>query len=194
MSLGTLIRDLRLAADWSQGDLAVKLCAASGRCSLTREEVSRWERGKVIPGSFWMHHLAGALCVPAAVLIEEARLDRVKRRSFISLAALTVAHGKRATEMVASVAGGDALPLTTVQTSHGTDLVIAALADVEARRRLDAWMTGGDNAVLRVNATGILAKLPGQGAAERVGDVLEDDAEVSRLYRTAVVARTCALD
>jgi transcriptional regulator with XRE-family HTH domain len=194
VSLGALIRDLRVARGWSQGGLAAKLCDTSGRPSLTREEISRWERGKIIPGPYWIGHLASTLEVSAGLLTEEARIERVNRRAFIGLAALSVTHGKLAAEMIATVAASDPGPLTTVQTTHGTDLVIAALTDRSARRCLDKWMTSGDNPVLRVNSAGILAKLPGQDAADRVADVLADDWATRRLYTTAVLARTCALE
>ena len=103
MAIGLLIRDLRLGLNWSQGQLANRLCAVSGRTSLTREDVSRWERGKVIPGPFWIDHLANVLEVPTNALLGAATVARVDRRAFLSLAALTTAHGPLAAEMVASV-------------------------------------------------------------------------------------------
>ena len=101
----------------------------SGRPSLTREDVSRWERGKVIPGAFWIDHLATVLQVPSRALLEAATVARVDRRSFLGLAALTAVHGPLASEMVASVARSDPFPLTQIQTTHGTDLVIASSID-----------------------------------------------------------------
>jgi hypothetical protein len=118
----------------------------------------------------------------------------LKRREFLSLAALTAVHGKFAVNMVASVAAADPGPLATIQTTHGVDLVIAGLADRAATRQLRAWMGADGNPVVRVNAAGILAKLPGQGAAREVADVLVDDDETRRRYVTAVVARVCAID
>ncbi|GIF03204.1 helix-turn-helix domain-containing protein [Actinoplanes siamensis] len=52
--------------------------------------------------------------------------------------------------------------LTELQTSHATDRGIAALVgqDAAAVATLTQW-TGRGNAVLRVNATGVLAKVPG---------------------------------
>lgn len=66
--LGALIRDLRLTRGWSQDDLADALRLASDRDTVTREDISRWERGKVTPGRLWLPHLAGALEVPLAEL------------------------------------------------------------------------------------------------------------------------------
>lgn len=193
MAVGALLCDLRKARGWSQRDLAVRLSLRAGQ-DLTRDKISRWEHGQHIPSSFWLDHFAAVLDVPAAVLSEEAKADRVNRREFLSLAVLTAAHGKVATEVLSSVAGRDAGPLATVQTTHGTDLVIAALADRSSQRCLRRWMADGDHPVLRVNAAGILAKLPGQDAAADVVRVLIHDGELRRLYTTAVLSRTCMLD
>jgi transcriptional regulator with XRE-family HTH domain len=193
MALGALIRDLRQANGWSQGDLASALCLASGHPTIGREEVHRWEVEKVIPGKFWLGHLAATFNMPLGILTAEARLSRMNRREFLSLSALSVAHRKVATELTSSIAAGDGGPLATVQTTHGTDLVIAALADRGSTRKLRTWMTDGHSAVLRVNAAGILAKLEDQDAAEQVALVLDADAEVRQLYTTAVIARVGAL-
>ena len=193
MSVGALISDLRRANGWSQGALAETLCLVSGHPTLSREDVHRWETEKVIPGRFWLGYLATVLDVPLDVLTAEAKLSRMKRREFLSLSALAVAHRKVATELTASIAGGDAGSLAMVQTTHGTDLVIAAITDKSSARRLHGWMTDGDSPVLRVNAAGILAKIPGQDAAEDVAMVLGADADLRRLYSTAVIARAAAL-
>lgn len=193
MAVGALLCDLRKARGWSQNDLAHRLVEVSGH-ELARENISRWEHGRVIPSSFWLDHYAAVMEVPAAVLSAEAKVDRVKRREFLSLAVLTATHGKLATEVMAGIASIDSGPLSTVQTTHGTDLVIAALADRSSRRNLTRWMVDGDQAVLRVNAAGILAKLPSQDAAVLVAQALSSDPDLRRLYMTAVLARTCALE
>jgi hypothetical protein len=193
MALGGLIRDLRLSLGWSQTDLATALCATSGHPTIGREEVHRWEVEKIIPGKFWLSHLATVLDLPLDVLVAEAKLSRMNRRNFLSLSALTVAHRKLATELTTSIASTDAGPLATVQTTHGTDLVIAALSDGTSKRNLKRWMYDGDNPILRVNAAGILAKLPDQEAAEQVAVVLGADDETRELYTTAVIARVGAL-
>src|SRR5213594_585603 len=68
MSVGALIRELRLTLGWSQGRLASALCEASQHATVTREDVSRWEHGKRKPGPFWMRHLATVLQVPLHTL------------------------------------------------------------------------------------------------------------------------------
>lgn len=190
-----MIRDLRLAKGLSQGQLAKRLHEVSGT-AIGRERVSRWERpqGGVIPSDYWLGHLACALEVPFSALTFEASLSRMDRRAFMRLTALTATHGKVASDMVSSIAGSDTGPLTTVQTTHGTDMVIAALADAACLKQLRRWMYDGANPVLRVNAAGILAKVPGQERAVDVCNVLTKDPETRHLYMTAVTARVCGLD
>lgn len=184
---------MRHSRGWSQGDLAIALCEVSGHPTLSREEIHRWETGKVIPGKFWLGHLSRALNMPLDALTAEAKLDRVNRRNFLSLSALTVAHGKLAAEMTASIGANDSGVLTSVQTTHGTDLVIASFVDRAGIRRLRRWMHAGETDILRVNAAGILAKTPGQDLAEEVADVLDDDPATRRLYTTAVLARAASI-
>ena len=86
MGIGCLIRDLRAAHGWSQGRLADELCRVTGyKANITRTEVSRWERGKITPGPFWLRHLATALQVPLAML-ENPDVDR---RTFLTDIAAT---------------------------------------------------------------------------------------------------------
>ncbi|GAB2875913.1 helix-turn-helix domain-containing protein [Streptomyces mayteni] len=60
---GAYLARLRRAGRRSQRQLAERLCALSGVTSLTRNEVSRWERGERIPDS-WLPFLAQAVGVP----------------------------------------------------------------------------------------------------------------------------------
>ncbi|MFJ8687066.1 helix-turn-helix domain-containing protein [Micromonospora wenchangensis] len=62
--LGRLITQLRLARGWSQRRLADELCAAAGTATLTRHEVSRWERSVRVPGDRWRRQLAVVLDAP----------------------------------------------------------------------------------------------------------------------------------
>jgi transcriptional regulator with XRE-family HTH domain len=83
-TLGCVIRELRMALGWSQGQLADRLCEL-GNATITREYVSRWECGKRSPRPYWLRHLATALEVPLRVL-EDAN---VRRRDFLTGAAAT---------------------------------------------------------------------------------------------------------
>jgi len=194
--IGQLIRDLRTLERWTQDQLAARLAIAAGDPTGApgRDAVKRWESGKVIPGKHWIGHLSGVLDVPAGLLAAEATLDRVNRRAFLGLSALAVTHGPLAAEMAASIAGRDPGPLARVQTTHGADIVTASLADKASTTHLRRWMTDGDVPILRVNAAGILAKIPGQGQADHVADALAHDEEARRLYMTAVTSRVCAVD
>ncbi len=62
---GPLLARSRLARGWSQARLAAELCAAAGVPTLSRHEVSRWERQRRVPGRFWRRWLAEVLAVPA---------------------------------------------------------------------------------------------------------------------------------
>ncbi|MFI7304947.1 helix-turn-helix domain-containing protein [Micromonospora aurantiaca] len=74
--LGPLLAELRAARGWSQQRLADELCAASGVPTLTRNEVSRWERQLRLPGDFWSAWLATVLGVPGEVLAGAAARSR----------------------------------------------------------------------------------------------------------------------
>lgn len=189
-----MIKDLRVAQRHSQADLARLLTEASGT-PIGRERISRWERGDggVIPNEFWLRHLAQCLSAPYPALEYEAKVSRMDRRNFMRLTALTATHGTLARDLVSSIAGSDSGPLTTTQTTHGTDLVIASLADAQCRTKLSAWMQGASNPVLRVNAAGILAKIPGQDRAQDVCRVLNSDIEVRNLYTVAVITRVSGM-
>lgn len=69
-SFGALLAGLRQARGWSQQKLAEELCVVSGRCTVTRHEVSRWERGLRLPGRYWLGQLARVLDCPVERLTE----------------------------------------------------------------------------------------------------------------------------
>jgi transcriptional regulator with XRE-family HTH domain len=73
--LGALIRQLRESLGWSQSRLAAELCKVANHATVTRENISRWETGKRVPGAWWLRHLATVLQVPLEVL-ERAGVDR----------------------------------------------------------------------------------------------------------------------
>ncbi|MEU4334109.1 helix-turn-helix domain-containing protein [Micromonospora lupini] len=77
--LGPLLVRLRLARGWSQRRTAAELCAAAGVPTLSRHEVSRWERQRRVPGGFWLGWLAVVLDVPLVVLAEAAARTRRSR-------------------------------------------------------------------------------------------------------------------
>ncbi|NJC69750.1 helix-turn-helix transcriptional regulator [Planosporangium thailandense] len=78
-SIGALLVRLRLASGRSQLRLAELLCAASGVPTLTRHEVSRWEREERIPSQRWLVWLAAVLEAPLDDLERAAALARARR-------------------------------------------------------------------------------------------------------------------
>jgi transcriptional regulator with XRE-family HTH domain len=73
--LGAAIRELRESLGWSQSRLATALCKVADHETVTRENVSRWETGKRVPGPWLLRHLATVLQVPIEIL-EQAGVDR----------------------------------------------------------------------------------------------------------------------
>ena len=53
-SFGPLLAHLRVRRGWSQLRLAEQLCAASSVPTVSRHEISRWERQERVPGDFWL--------------------------------------------------------------------------------------------------------------------------------------------
>ncbi|MEV4336580.1 helix-turn-helix transcriptional regulator [Streptomyces sp. NPDC049590] len=68
---GAYLAVLRRNSGRSQRQFAAALCAVSGAQSITRNEVSRWERGERIP-DVWLSAFAQVLGVPSQEL-EQAR-------------------------------------------------------------------------------------------------------------------------
>ncbi|MGH3823628.1 MAG: helix-turn-helix domain-containing protein [Pseudonocardiaceae bacterium] len=75
VALGAAIRKLRESLGWSQSRLASALCEVANHATVTRENISRWETGKRVPGAWWLRHLATVLQVPLEIL-EQAGVDR----------------------------------------------------------------------------------------------------------------------
>ena len=173
---GQMLRHAREAAGVSLGAVAL-------RSHFAKSHLSRVERGE-----------RGVTLDVIQAYERELGEDMHRRSVIIGIAALTMVHGKLAREIYASLAGGDGDVLSSVQTTHGTDMVIASLTERPAIPRLTRWMTEGAEPVLRVNAAGILAKLPGQQAAKDVALALTQDPQILHLYTTAVVSRVCAVD
>lgn len=78
--LWRLIPQLREVRGLSQVTLAQRLADRSGNPAITRAEISRWERGKRIPGPYWRGWLSEVLGVPAERLEISASFARRARR------------------------------------------------------------------------------------------------------------------
>ncbi|NIH82948.1 helix-turn-helix domain-containing protein [Amycolatopsis viridis] len=78
--IGRLIRSARQRRGLTQYQLADELVLVSGNESLGRGEVSRWERGKRVPGPYWQQHLSRVLGVPPDELRAAARATKEWRQ------------------------------------------------------------------------------------------------------------------
>ncbi|MEU5053707.1 helix-turn-helix domain-containing protein [Streptomyces sp. NPDC021096] len=140
--LGPLIRMLRLRAGWTEDDLARALVADSGRRTITRTEVWRWEveyEGRTA-GPFWLPRIARVLDVPVA---------RLQAARAASKAARRIGHITTATpaEVLASLLPPDE-PLAPCGTHSGRrvgmDDAEALLRRVHGLRLADDVLAGGD--------------------------------------------------
>lgn len=79
--IGELLARARTARGLSQLRLAELLCAAAGLPTVSRHEISRWERGIRVPGAYWLHWLAVVLRVPTDELEAAAAVACARRSS-----------------------------------------------------------------------------------------------------------------
>jgi transcriptional regulator with XRE-family HTH domain len=78
-TIGALLAQVRVEQGVSQLRLAARLCAASGTATVTRHEISRWEREERIPGGYWLGWLAIALDLPVERLERAVGATRGRR-------------------------------------------------------------------------------------------------------------------
>jgi transcriptional regulator with XRE-family HTH domain len=116
-TIGPLLARLRQARGLSQLALAQTLCAVSGHATITRHEVSRWERQERIPSPYWLGWLAEALTVPIDVL----------RRA---VAATRDAAHRRPAAPLPDTAGASAV-LAWLTLHHGPHETMIALGGVQ---------------------------------------------------------------
>lgn len=70
--LGALLARVRARRGYSQMQMAKRLCEVSGMSTVTRHEVSRWEREERLPSRFWLEWISRVTEVPVGEL-EQAR-------------------------------------------------------------------------------------------------------------------------
>lgn len=193
MGIGALIRTHRLRTGLSQDDLASELC----RChsTITRDEVSKWENEKHLPGPMWQGHLATVLGVPLEEVKAAVTVSRMKRRAFLALGGLTVASSAIVTDLTASAASGDYAPMRDYLTPYAVDLAMAEIVkgDRGAIRRLTGWMQDGETAKLRVNAGSILWKTGHADLVDSAPHQLLRDGEARDWYLTSYARRVLGL-
>ncbi|MFF7530314.1 helix-turn-helix domain-containing protein [Streptomyces bobili] len=133
---GVYLAGLRRAAGKSQRQLAALLCAVSDTASVTRTEVSRWERGARVPEA-WLPWLAHVLTVPLRELEQAALYARGEAGATLPGPAASLA---------ALLPEGD--PLRQLQASTGRridgEAVTSLAARVHGLRLADDVLSGGD--------------------------------------------------
>jgi len=164
--IGGLLRELRVKAHRSQSDQAEALSDLAGAV-VTRNQVSRWENEKRIPGPFWQRHLAASFGVPVVELrravsasraaerrgwqrIDSEEDARVLRRDFLG-SAVVAGLATGLTEFIQPVAGGRVSP----------DVVALLRRRIARLRRLDDILGGADTSQIyaaEVEATTNLLK------------------------------------
>src|SRR5262245_58114216 len=80
-SIGPLLVRTRHQLGISQLRLAERICASAGVDTVTRNEVSRWEREERIPSGYWLGWLAFALELPVSTLERAAGIARRRRHA-----------------------------------------------------------------------------------------------------------------
>lgn len=145
--LGAILVRLRQDKGYSQLRVAERLCAVSGVTTVTRHEVSRWERQERIPSAFWLRWLAEALEVSvyeleaaAGVTWKQARAPVRARsaapasgnsRSMAAPGLRTVQRTRPAANPPSAPAnGGDPLSRVTIEFEHqATSVRLSATYD-----------------------------------------------------------------
>ncbi|MET9494303.1 helix-turn-helix transcriptional regulator [Streptomyces sp. NPDC006552] len=131
---GVYLAGLRRAAGKSQRQLAGLLCAVSGTQSVTRNEVSRWERGSRVP-EVWLPWLAQVLAVPLREMEQAAAYARGDERARLPGATASLS---------ALLPTGDVLAAGSSGRRIGVEQVEGLAARVHALRLADDVLAGGD--------------------------------------------------
>jgi transcriptional regulator with XRE-family HTH domain len=87
--ISELIKDGRRGNKLSQRSLAEALVEVSGQDTVTRSDISRWERGKRIPTRHWLRWLSHVLNLPLPRLECAATWSRKVRTTTDTAAALS---------------------------------------------------------------------------------------------------------
>lgn len=139
--------------------------------------------------------------VPYIFAADTVAYMRMSRRAFLATGGLGTAsltsglfHRDElatADAIASDILSGDPRRVATEQTSHALDLTIAALIAADGLRPnpLVTWLQDAPDPVLRVNAAGIAAKLPGSDTADSAVTALASDHPMRHRYLTAVVSR-----
>lgn len=200
---GAYLARLRRDVPLSQSALAARLCLLSGISTLTRNEVSRWERGERIPDT-WLRFLSQALRAP---------LDDLER-------AAAYARGEEAGHLPGTLVTLDELlpadaELTTVPTGRriGPGTVTDLAGRVHGLRLADDVLAGGDligpafrelKRAVRLHRESAHTEETGRSLLVQIGELgqiagwIASDAgrheEAERAYRLGIAAARQAAD
>lgn len=202
---GAYLARLRRDAHKSQRQLAAMLCAVSGTQSVTRNEVSRWERGERIPES-WLAFIAEVLGVPPGDLERAAAYARGESGGTPVGASAVLAE---------LIPPGDPLAPLVARTGRriGVDDVASLAARVHGFRLADDVLAGGDlmdpvfrelNAAMRLYRESTHTEAVGGALLAQVGELAQiagwvaSDAgqheQAERVYRIGIEAARQASD
>lgn len=104
-SFALLLRRLRKEAGRSQEQQADAINAVSGRITVTRREISRYEKSENIPTNHTLEHIAVACSVPFETLQREAKAARARRSQARRRTEQDLEAMKRRTVLEAAVVG-----------------------------------------------------------------------------------------
>jgi transcriptional regulator with XRE-family HTH domain len=91
-TIGVLLARVRGELGISQLRLAERLCASAGVSTVTRNEISRWEREERIPTGYWLGWLAATLDIPLDQLERAAAAARRRRYALAQVRSRGFAH------------------------------------------------------------------------------------------------------
>ncbi len=141
MSIGELMSAQRHRRGWSQDRLAELLRETSGRATVTRDEIARWERGRRRPSRYWLAWIATVLDV------DLARLEQV---TYGTTTPEVPARAEDAVRVAHEWLVTDPPQRTHLDAGRrvGSSLAETTEARVHELRLLDDHLAGGDTAEL----------------------------------------------
>ncbi|MEU4084675.1 helix-turn-helix domain-containing protein [Streptomyces aureus] len=171
-----LLRHLRCSANRTQDEQADAINAASGRATMTRREVNRYENGANVPTDHTLGSIALACGVPLEPLLREAKAARARRRKRNKAEEEDLDDVKRRTLLGGAVVGAaaaaepwgrlaHALSRNSKIDSESADVLI----DYAARLHVDELSESARSLQARVEShlDAITAALPRANAHER---------------------------
>ncbi|MCV2458281.1 helix-turn-helix domain-containing protein [Streptomyces sp. ICN988] len=175
-SFAELLRHLRLDAGRTQDEQAHAINAASGRATMTRREVGRYEKGTNVPTDHTLGNIALACGVPLEPLLREAKAARAGRRGRNKAEAEDLDDVKRRTLLGGAVVGTAAaaepwgrLAYALSRSSKIDPESAGVLIDHAARLHVDELSESAVGLQARVEShlDAISAALPRAGTHER---------------------------